>query len=106
MITSVRVPWTGGVIHALHVAANVAQPRFVAVFVHGADREFQNAEHWRSHLPALAFWRDNSEDLQRSACTCFLSIRRSKVGSAEQSVLAFEQAPHPKQSDYEALRQS
>ena len=54
MITSVRVPWTGGVIHALHVAANTAVPRFVAVFVHGADRQFQNSEHWRPHLPALA----------------------------------------------------
>ena len=54
MVTSVRVPWSGGVVHALRVAARTALPRFTAVFVHGADRTHQNAEHWRPHLPALA----------------------------------------------------
>ena len=53
-MTSVRVPWSGGVVHALRVAARTALPRFTAVFVHGADRTHQNAEHWRPHLPALA----------------------------------------------------
>lgn len=54
MVTSVRVPWAEGVVHALRVAARTTQPRFTAVFVHGADRVHQNAEHWRPHLPALA----------------------------------------------------
>lgn len=54
MVTSVRVPWAGGVVHALRVAARTAPARFTAVFVHGADRTHQNAEHWRPHLPALA----------------------------------------------------